>query len=231
MEKRQAREASMRAGLFGGTFNPIHNGHLMVARQVLRRLSLDRLYIIPCRVPPHKSLNYLAPSAHRIRMIQLALPADTRYWLSEVEIQRSGLSYTIDTVEHFSTRIIPGAAIFLIMGLDAFLEIHTWKSQRRLLKVAQPVIVTRRVDDSLPTGDEVGRLNDYIHSRLSGDYRFCEASTCWQDPTGNRIHLLPTAPLDISSSEVRRRIRAGKAVADLVPSAVDTYIEQEELYR
>ena len=97
----------MRAGLFGGTFNPIHKGHLMAAEQVFQRFSMDRLYIVPCRVPPHKCPAYLAPASERIRMIQLALPADARYCLSHVEIQRSGLSYTIDTVDHFRTRIIP----------------------------------------------------------------------------------------------------------------------------
>jgi nicotinate-nucleotide adenylyltransferase len=221
----------MRAGLFGGTFNPIHKGHLMVARQVLQRLSLDRLYIIPCRVPPHKMPVYLAPTAHRIRMIELALPADSRYCLSEVEIQRDGPSYTIDTVNHFATRIIPGAVLHLIMGLDAFLEIHTWKSQRRLLKAARPVVVTRHVDGQSPDGDDIGRMDAYIRSRLSDDYQFDQASTNWQDTAGSRIHLLTTTPLDISSSEVRRRLREGKAVGDLVPAAVDAYIEKEELYR
>ena len=139
----------MRAGLFGGTFNPIHNGHLMAAQRVLDHFSLDRLYLIPCRVPPHKSPAYLAPAAERIRMIRLALPADTRYRLSDVETQRSGPSYTIDTVDCFRTHIVPHAALFLIMGIDAFLEIHTWKSQARLLEQIQPVVVIQRKSFSL----------------------------------------------------------------------------------
>ena len=137
----------MRAGLFGGTFNPIHNGHLMVARQAVRCLALDRLYIIPCRTPPHKAPDFLAPAAQRVRMIELALPADDRVVLSDIEIRRSGPSYTIDTVVGFSTRIVPAAELFLIMGLDAFLEIHTWRHQRRLLEMIQPVVVVRPADD------------------------------------------------------------------------------------
>ena len=221
----------MRAGLFGGTFNPIHKGHLMVTERVIQQFSLDRLYIIPCRVPPHKFPEYLAPTAQRVRMIQLALPTDARYRLSEIEIQRSGLSYTIDTVDHFSTRIISGSALFLIMGMDAFLEIHTWKSQRRLLETVQPVVVSRCVDGRMQTSDDVSRLGDYIRSRLSGDYDYLEAQTCWQQAGGNCIHLLPTTPVDISSSQIRQRIRAGKAITDLVPAAVNAYIEQKELYR
>jgi nicotinate-nucleotide adenylyltransferase len=221
----------MRAGLFGGTFNPIHKGHLMVARQALRQFALDRLYIIPCRVPPHKFPAYLAPASARVRMIQLALPADARICLSEVEIQRSGPSYTIDTVDHFSTQIHPGAAIFLVMGMDAFLEIHTWKSRRRLLKMARPVVVTRSVGAPGESRDEVSRMDDYIRSHLTEDSHYDQAQHCWRDAGGCRIHLLPTAPIDVSSSQVRQRIKAGKAVDDLVPTAVSAYIGQKELYR
>jgi nicotinate-nucleotide adenylyltransferase len=223
---------SMRAGLFGGTFNPIHKGHLMVARRALQRLSLDRLYIIPCRVPPHKFPAYLAPAEARVRMIRLALPAeDARICLSDVEIRRSGPSYTIDTVNHFSSRILPGAALFLIMGMDAFLEIHTWKRRQRLLKMARPAVVTRSVDDPGHARDDVSRMDAYIRSRLSGDYHCDRAQSCWRDADGNSIHLLPMAPIDISSSRVRDRRKAGKGVADLVPAAVNAYIEQKELYR
>ena len=221
----------MRAGLFGGTFNPIHKGHLMVAERVLHRFSLDRLYIVPCRVPPHKFPAFLAPAAERFRMIQLALPADTRYCLSDVEIQRKGRSYTIDTVDHFKTQVTPGAVLFLIMGMDAFLEIHTWKSYRRLLQAAQPAVVSRWVDGRMHAGDDVSRMDGYIRSRLSGDYHYVEEPSCWQRAAGNKIHLLPTQPIDISSSQIRQRIRAGKEILDLVPAKVNAYIEQKELYR
>jgi nicotinate-nucleotide adenylyltransferase len=221
----------MRAGLFGGTFNPIHNGHLMAAQRVLDHFTLDRLYLIPCRVPPHKSPAYLAPAAERIRMIRLALPADTRYRLSDVETQRSGPSYTIDTVDCFRTHIVPHAALFLIMGIDAFLEIHTWKSQARLLEQIQPVVVTRPVAGRTQAGGDVSRLDDYIRSRLPGDYVYTGNQGCWQRTDGSRIHLLPIPPVDISSSGIRQRLRAGKAIDGLVPPAVSDYIDQKELYR
>ncbi len=221
----------MRAGVFGGTFNPIHKGHLMVAERVFHRFSLDRLYIVPCRVPPHKFPAFLAPAAERVRMIQLALPADARYCLSDVEIQREGRSYTIDTVDQFKTRITPGAVLFLIMGMDAFLEIHTWKSHRRLLETVQPVVVSRWVDGRMQASDDVSRMDGYIRSGLSGDYHYVEEQSCWQQAAENKIHLLPTQPIDISSSQIRQRIRAGKQIVDLVPSKVNAYIEQKELYR
>jgi nicotinate-nucleotide adenylyltransferase len=221
----------MLAGLFGGTFNPIHKGHLMVAEAVLGGLSLDRLYIIPCREPPHKFPAYLAPAAERLQMIRLALPADSRYCVSEVEILRSGPSYTIDTVSHFKRSVIPGAILFLVVGMDAFLEIHTWKSWRRLLETVQPVVVTRSVADRMPAADPVSRLDGYIRSRLSGDFRYVEKRSCWQQAAGNSIHLLPMTTVDISSSQVRRRVREGQTIVGLVHPAVNAYIEEKELYR
>jgi nicotinate-nucleotide adenylyltransferase len=221
----------MRAGLFGGTFNPIHKGHLMAAGRVLQRFSLDRLYMIPCRVPPHKSSAYLAPAAQRMHMIRLALPGESRYRLCDIEIQRSGPSYTIDTVDHFNTRIVPGASLFLIMGMDAFLEIHTWKSYRRLLETAQPVVVSRWVDGRMPALDDVSHMGGYIRSRLNTDYRYVKEASCWQRAGKKNIYLLPTQPIDISSSQIRQRIRAGKAIDDLVPPKVNAYIEKKELYR
>ena len=229
--KRLAADMDMRAGLFGGTFNPIHNGHLMVAAQVLQRFRLDRLFIIPCRVPPHKSPAYLAPAADRAGMIQLALPADERYRLSEVESRREGPSYTIDTVTHFASAVVPGAALFLLMGMDAFLEIHTWKRWRTLLGMVQPVVVSRRLEDEAASDDDLATMEAYIRSCLSADYASCGQQGCWQHSNGNRIHLLRTTPLKVSSSQVRRRIGAGRSFADLVPGPVKAYIDEKELYR
>lgn len=222
----------MRVGLFGGTFNPIHNGHLMVARCVLAHCSLDRLYIVPCRTPPHKSPANLAPTDHRLRMIALALPDDDRYRLSTMEIDRPGPSYTVDTAAAFARQITPGAALFLLMGLDAFLEFHTWKDYRRLLTLVQPVVVSRDVGQGPTSDGESEQLDTYIRSRLGADYRYDAAGPCWQAGDGRTtIHLLATAPLAVSSSAVRRRLRQGKSAAALVPAAVSAYIEQKELYR
>ncbi len=221
----------MRAGLFGGTFNPIHNGHLMVAAQVLQRFCLDRLYIIPCREPPHKSPAYLAPAADRVRMIQLALPTDDRYRLSEVEIRRHGPSYTIDTVNYFASTVVPGATLFLPMGMDAFLEIHTWKRWRALLGRVQPVVVSRCAEDKPVNDEDAATMDGYIRGCLSGRFAPCGTQACWQHPDGSRIHLLRTTPLALSSSQVRRWIAAGRSVGDLVPGPVRAYIDEKELYR
>ena len=222
---------SMQLGLFGGTFNPIHNGHLMVAQRVLKDFALDRLYIIPCLLPPHKHPTFLAPSTQRVGVIKLALPDDARYHLSDVEIKRRGPSYTIDTVDHFRTLFGHDANLFLPMGMDAFLDIHTWKSYRRLLTWIQPVIVTRCLEANGTAEDELSRLDRYICSRLSADFRYDPSQSNWQNGSGSMIHLLSVPPVDISSNQIRQRIGEGKHIADLVPSAVDAYIEKKELYR
>ncbi|WP_419660564.1 NadD: predicted nicotinate-nucleotide adenylyltransferase [Desulfosarcina variabilis str. Montpellier] len=221
----------MRAGLFGGTFNPIHNGHLMVAQKVLARFALECLYVIPCRTPPHKQPVYLAPAADRLRMIQLALPDDPRLHLSEIEIQRNGASYTIDTVHAFAAQITPGADLFLIMGMDAFFDIHTWKHSRSLLEAVRPLVVTRRGDTDEKGVGPIEQMDRYIQSRLSTDYRLSAEENVWQTPAGQAIYLLETQPLSVSSTMVRDRIRAGKGLTGLVPPLVDAYIEQKELYR
>ncbi len=221
----------MRAGLFGGTFNPIHNGHLMVAREVLAHFALDRLYVIPCWTPPHKHPAYLAPAADRVHMIRLALPVDPRLMLSAIEIQRKGASYTIDTVDAFATRITPGADLFLIMGMDAFLDIHSWKKSPSLLEAVRPVVVTRCMDDDESGVDPIARMDHFIHSRLSTDYHLHAGQNRWQRPAGHTIHFLATRPVTVSSTLVRDRIRDGKPLTGLVPPAVGAYIEQKELYR
>ncbi|PID40846.1 MAG: nicotinate (nicotinamide) nucleotide adenylyltransferase [Proteobacteria bacterium] len=226
----------MRAGLFGGTFNPIHNGHLALADAVLNRFALDHLYFIPCRVPPHKSPPYLAPATDRAGMIRQALPKDPRYRLSEVELQRTGPSYTIDTVHHFKSEILPGAGLHLLMGLDAFMEMHTWKQFSHLLNLVSPIVVARRWTLSSKDKDEGGHgedrfLDHYIRSRLCSDYAWDRSRHRWLTPGGACIHWLPVPLVDVSSSLVRRCIGNRTDIDGLVPAAVSAYIEQKDLYR
>ena len=221
----------MRVGLFGGTYNPIHNGHLMVAEQVCRHFSLDRLYIIPCRLPPHKHPAFLASASHRVRMIERALPDDDRYRISLVEVDRSGPSYTIDTVTHFNALMGKRAVLFLPLGMDAFLEIHTWKSHARLLASIQPVIVSRHLKSNTGVEQDMPRLDRYIRSRLSDRYHFDAEGSSWRYSGGRPIHLLPVEPLAVSSSQIRQRTKHGKSISTLVPPAVQAYIEEKELYR
>ncbi len=132
----------MRIGLFGGTYNPIHNGHLIVAQDIVRKLKLDKIIFIPCGVPPHKVGHDMLSSEHRYNMVKLAIKGDPEFELSDIEVKRDGKSYSIDTVMHFKKEY-PEARIFFIIGADILTALHTWKDIDRLINECEFVIMTR----------------------------------------------------------------------------------------
>ncbi|HMA67886.1 MAG TPA: nicotinate (nicotinamide) nucleotide adenylyltransferase, partial [Desulfosalsimonadaceae bacterium] len=133
----------LRAGLFGGTFNPVHMGHLRVAEEVRSAFELDPVYFIPAKIPPHKSSSGLADAGKRYEMLTRAVASNPGFRVSDLEIRRSGRSYTIDTVEAFQREAGGEAALYLLMGLDAFLEINTWKDYGALLEKIACIVMTR----------------------------------------------------------------------------------------
>ncbi|MDL2275013.1 nicotinate-nucleotide adenylyltransferase [Desulfosarcina sp. OttesenSCG-928-G10] len=226
-------EKPMRTGVFGGTFNPIHTGHLMAAREAVARFCLDRLFFVPCYLPPHKPATALASAEDRLTMIRLALPEDDhRYRISEMEIRRGGPSYTVDTVEAFSVAY-PGDELFLIMGMDAFFELHTWKRRSRIQALAAVVVVSRGVDRTEDKEAIQDRVKTYLHSRLSADYGRDGTENCWRcaDSALKPVYLFLADPVDVSSSQVRECLVAGRSAAPWLPPAVDDYINKNGLYR
>lgn len=222
--------SKMRIGLFGGTFNPIHFGHLRAALEVREGFGLDQVLLIPAAVPPHKDRGALAAAADRLRMIELAAEGMPGMAASDVEIRRAGSSYTVDTVRHFHRELPAGTDIFLIVGLDAFLEIDTWKSFRELLALV-PVIVISRPDASLRSaGAEREAVADFIHSRIA------PSCTLSMDPAGFRcegvrgVTLFPVTALDISSRRIRELAAAGRSIRFLVPEPVRHHIKAKGLY-
>ena len=133
----------MRIGLFGGTFNPIHRGHLWAASEVIKRFNLDQFFLIPAALPPHKTPGAVANADDRLEMIHLAIADLSGLTVSDVELNRPGPSYTIDTVRHFKNTLANDSRIYLIMGLDAFLEIDTWKSYTELLEQIAFIVMAR----------------------------------------------------------------------------------------
>ena len=131
-----SQDHRLRLGIFGGTFNPIHRGHIQVAKDVLRLYRMTRICFLPCASPPHKTEKGLAEAKDRYQMVSLALAGQSDLVVSDVEIRRPGPSYTIDTLHHFKRREAQGMQLFFILGLDAFLEIHTWKSYREMFRLA-----------------------------------------------------------------------------------------------
>lgn len=220
----------MRLGLFGGSFNPIHNGHLEVARQTHNLLALDRLLFIPTGDPPHKQTGALAPARHRYEMVRLAIAGNHAFALSDIEITRQGKSYSIDTVRTLQRQQGPGTALFFVIGLDAFIDLPTWREPEALLAACSFVVISRpgqtyRALASLPLlpkidTERLAALDSGLTHRLDLPL-----------PSGRELICLPLAPSPISASDIRQRIQQGASLANLLPPPVESYILRHQLYR
>ncbi len=189
----------MRIGLLGGTFNPVHRGHLLLAEGALKQLELDEVWWIPARLPPHKDLPGGVSAEDRARMVELAIQGHPKFRLSRVELDRPALSYTIDTVRHLQAqRPDPNTEWFFLIGSDTARELSTWREMSELMKKVRFVAVPRPGE---------------IPSRTEG------------------VLEIPVQTVDISSSEIRDRIRSGRSVEGLVPPPVEDYLQQRGLYR
>lgn len=194
---------TQRLGVLGGTFDPIHAGHLVIARGVVEHCALDRLLFIPSARPPHKRGRAVAPADDRYRMAQLAARQDPRFEVSDAEINRPGLSYTVDTLDALRREYGAESEIYLVLGADSLLEIDTWHAPDRLFELATVVTVPR------PDKDLTG------------------VAPRWRE----RVVPIHLPEIDISSTDIRRRTRAGLPIAHLVPEEVAGYIEEHGLYR
>ena len=217
----------MRIGLFGGTFNPVHLGHLRSALEVQEGAGLDRVILIPAAVPPHKGCAELAGAAERLEMIAAAIEGVPGLAVSDVETRREGPSFTIDTVRHFRDTE-PQAELSLIVGLDAFLEIDTWRSFRELLGLVPLVVISRPATGALP---ERAAVESFVRERISPECTPDPASGAWRAPGVRGIRVFPVTGLDVSSRRVRELAAAGRSLRFLVPETVMTYIQSRGLYR
>ena len=213
-----------RIGILGGTFNPIHMGHLKVAETVLRSFNLNKILFIPSYIPPHKGPSEIASASYRLKMVELALATYSQFIPSSIEIKAKGKSYSILTLKKLK-KLCPQALIFFILGIDAFLEIDTWKEYRRVLEQCFFIIVSRpgyRLEDA--------------KNVLEEDYRERIAKVSEQERVREdmiqayRLFLLSMNSLDITSTEIREKIRRGESVRGLVPEAVEKYISERHLY-
>jgi nicotinate-nucleotide adenylyltransferase len=220
----------MHIGLFGGTFNPIHRGHLWAASEVIKRFNLDQIFLIPAALPPHKTPGAVANADDRLEMIHLATSDLPGLTVSDVELHRPGPSYTIDTVRHFKNTLADDSRIYLIMGLDAFLEINTWKSYTELLEQIA-FIVMARPDEDCPDADQGWKiLENYLKSTLSADYEFLTAHGCYTSEGKQSIYIVDIDAMDISSTEIRKNIKTKKTIENLVSPRVAEFIQSKGLY-
>lgn len=220
----------MRIGLFGGTFNPIHRGHIWAASEVKKGFNLDQISLIPVALPPHKTSGTVADADDRLEMIHLAIAGLPGITVSDVELNRPGPSYTIDTVRHFKKTLAEDSRIYLIMGLDAFLEIDTWKSYTELLEQIA-FIVMARPDADYPDADQGWKiLENYLNSTLSADYEFLNERGCYVSEVRQPIYTVDIDAMDISSTKIRECIKTKKTIENLVPPGVADFIQSKGLY-
>ena len=196
-----------RTAVFGGSFNPIHFGHLLLADEVRDALDLDWILFVPAAVPPHNSPAYLAPAADRYAMVELAVAAQPRFAVSDLELRRAGPSYTVDTLEALR---IPREDLFLIVGSETFMDLLTWREPRRIAQLARIVVVPRVGSAFDPESAAVRKVVREI---------------------GDEPLIVRATSLPISASDLRRRVREGRSVAYRLPESVAAYIQAKRLYR
>ncbi len=224
--------APSRIGLFGGTFNPIHLGHIEVAEDVRQQFSLDQILFIPCALPPHKTEGGLASATDRMEMVRIALLNRDNLQVSDIEIQRGGPSYTVDTLIDLNSQSEDGAAFYFLMGVDAFFEIHTWKSYRKLLNLAALIVMTRP-DEQKPTLHLPFKSAAlaYTQQHICTGYTLSETADVLEHPEKRAIYLASVPPVAIASTRIRDKIRNRQPIRHWVGPGVSDYIENKGLYR
>jgi nicotinate-nucleotide adenylyltransferase len=198
----------VRIGILGGTFNPPHIAHLVCAQEAYLQLELDRVLLMPARIPPHKAVEEEPGAEHRLELCRLAAQGDEeRLEVSDLEMNRSGPSYTVDTLEALHSRA-PDSELFLIVGGDVAAGLPKWRDPERVLSLAGLAVAKRR-------GTSQAKVQEALRSLRGG-----ERSRFFQMPT-----------IGISSTMIRRRVRAGTPIKYLVPDPVASYIQHHQLYR
>jgi nicotinate-nucleotide adenylyltransferase len=199
----------MRTGILGGTFDPVHNAHLMIAGEALRRLELDEVLFIPTSHTPLKEDTVITPEEHRVRMVELAIAGNPVFRLSRIEIDRAGISYTVDTLAEIKQSPGNDSELYFIIGLDSLKTLLRWKGPDRIIEMCRLVTILRPGYD-VPDIDELEKSIPGITERL--------------------IIIGDLAP-DISATNIRRRVAAGLPINDFVPGPVEQYILENGLYR
>jgi nicotinate-nucleotide adenylyltransferase len=206
MSKRS--ESATKIGVLGGTFDPIHNGHLGIADAACRELGLARVLFVPARDPWLKGRGDVTPSRDRFEMIKLAITGNPRYKISRVDLQREGPSYTVDTLSDLRRKLGAAAELYFILGMDAIEDLPEWREPERIVQMCQLVVAKR-------PGVDIIDLNA-LEARLPG--------------ISGRVVVIDNDLYDINSTGIRRLVAAGRSISGLVPDAVARYIRENGLY-
>jgi nicotinate-nucleotide adenylyltransferase len=210
-----------RIGLFGGTFNPIHLGHLRGAEEIREAFGLQQVIFIPAAIPPHKVAEEVIEAKHRLEMVRLATATNPFFSTTDIELSRPEKSYSIDTIRYFRGR--HQEVFFFILGRDAFVEIETWKEFQHLFSLCNFIVMTR-------PGFQKTLSTSPLPEALVPVFRYDQKVKGWIHTSGHTLHFKEITVLDISSTKVRELIERGGAVRYLVPGEVEAYIQKNRLY-
>ena len=212
----------MKLGILGGTFDPIHFGHLRSAEEIGQHLALEKVYLIPSALPPHKTKTPVTPFHHRLTMARLGTDCSGLLETMDLEGNRPGFSYSIETLQELHTVLGPEPELFFILGMDAFLEINTWRDYKRLFDYAHFVILSRAGCRNHGLDALFSDLDIKGSTMGKGDH--------FVAPSGRSIFLLTSTRMEISSTNIRNMVKEDKSIRFLVPEAVRAYIIEKGLY-
>jgi nicotinate-nucleotide adenylyltransferase len=219
-EETTKQGSNRRVGLFGGTFNPIHLGHLRGAEDIREIFHLEEVIFVPSSIPPHKTSEEVIEASHRLEMVRLAVSGNPYFSVSDVEISRPGKSYSIETIRFFREK--RQDAFFFILGSDAFVEIETWKEFQNLFFLCHFIVMTR-------PGSQ--KETPPLPRALVPSFRYASKEKAWVHVSGYMLYIKEISFLDISSTKVRELIEKGRSVKYLIPTEVEAYVKQHGLYR
>ncbi|MFC2169786.1 nicotinate-nucleotide adenylyltransferase [Acidobacteriota bacterium] len=212
-------------GLLGGTFNPIHVGHLKIAEIAQKTFHLDKVLFIPSSIPPHKGSIEAVSPAHRLKMVELAVSSSPRFVCSSIEIDAKGTSYSVITLNKIK-KIYPDTRIFFILGIDAFLEITTWKDYKKVLRQCSFIIVNRpgyRLNDAKRVFG--GKYIKYMVELSKSEEAISDKILSF------KIFIFQINAFEVSSTEIRERIKRGDSIKGMVSEAVENYIKNNKFYQ
>jgi nicotinate-nucleotide adenylyltransferase len=199
----------MRLGLFGGTFDPVHIGHLILAEQCREQCRLDELWFLPAGTPPHKPAGSVAPGNQRAEMIEFAIAGHPKFSVNRMELSREGRSFTVDTLRQLHSED-PSRELFFLIGADSLADLPLWRDPAGIAELAT-IVAVNRGDRPLP---ELAPLRSKLGDRVL-----------------DRIQIVAMPGIDLSSTDIRRRVREGKSIRFMTPRACEVYIQQHGLYR
>ncbi|HEU0185966.1 MAG TPA: nicotinate-nucleotide adenylyltransferase [Blastocatellia bacterium] len=239
-----------RIGIYGGTFDPVHYGHLKVAEAVLSAFALDRIFFVPAFTPPHKRKRMISSPFHRMAMLALATADSPKMFVSTVELEAPSRPYTVETLGRLRTELQP-ARLFFMMGADSFIDVTSWREYEAILSEYDVIVATRpgyRGDDGRDgvrnSEETVGALAHQLGprwSRLIVDLRggacpmdladLADTDLANEDMNSPRIYLTDYVSIDVSATGIREAVEQGRSIDDMVPPSVAAYIEKYRLYQ